>query len=483
MRFEQYKRSDIFVYDNKLKLLQQTTSDILKSDINPSPVFFNGNNRFYVAYEFQTGNEWQYKLSAFDEKANLLSTYVLDSSQNIHAADSVSYNFFQSDDKATLCCVKITTNKTYPAVKFNCSFLSNSKLKLDSFFLPFDAARENLVDFLIDNENNITILKTTNTDSGFAVSLIKRKPGADYFLNATKQLKYGYLQSGTIHLASKLNEYNVYAIWESDFLHSSARYKDYHKGMYLWNTNNKLDDLPGDTIIYNDSTSIADLTLLTGNSANGKRTNIFSLEAGVTQSTVATGHYYAKDYNQQSSTYQPPAYENTTFNTSETRPSYVQLPSNPGTFILMPNEQPPPPPLPVSSFPNNNNDDNNTSIPVRNFVSGFSIFGLSNNFKMRWLNDFKDNEDSADLPNLLYKKIVAGKNGIHIIYPSLIKNKRNGIEHVLVTYDGKYEKINTIAWNLRYEYLVSQAVETNDGAIIIPCVKDNRLIFAKMIFE
>ena len=102
---------------------------------------------------------------------------------------------------------------------------------------------------------------------------------------------------------------------------------------------------------------------------------------------------------------------------------------------------------------------------------------------MEWRIELKNDRDSVFLTDPSNNKIVAGKKGIHIIRSTTIKKTRNSIKHILITYSGRYEKVNTVVWNNKYSYLVSQAVETNDGALIIPCLKDNRLIFARMILE
>src|SRR3982751_1961036 len=63
---ENYKKSVILIYDNRLKLIKKVTTDILQSDVDPSASFYNSVDSFYVAYQYKKGNKWEYRLAGFD---------------------------------------------------------------------------------------------------------------------------------------------------------------------------------------------------------------------------------------------------------------------------------------------------------------------------------------------------------------------------------------------------------------------------------
>ncbi len=127
-------------------------------------------------------------------------------------------------------------------------------------------------------------------------------------------------------------------------------------------------------------------------------------------------------------------------------------------------------------------DNSTPEETISHYKAGFSVISLNNENKITWRNTLNNDADSVLLTDLSNNKIVAGKKGIHIIR-SATDNRKNTIEHIVITYAGKREKVNTMAWNNQYRYLVSYAAETNDGALIITCVKEGRLIFARMKLE
>ena len=438
---EKYKKSVILVYNNRMKLIKKVTTDILHSDIDPAASFYNSVDSFYVAYQYKKGNKWEYKLAGFDNDGNLSSTYLIDSASNLNSGDSLSYSFYQSGDKKTLGCVKTIMNKKYNAIRFELTFLNDGNLYRDHFFLAFDNVHEKLVDLLIDSNKTISLLKTSNTDSGFSISLIKKEFSADHFLIATKKLAAGNLRNGTSHFFNRANSYTIYGIWENAFRDSLTRNQKYKTGLYTWKVDDKLADMADDSILYDDSTTILEYNLYASNSLTNKPNNFF----GIQTDSINISNQYAI----------PPTsmLVYTNFGTT-------------GTWYY-------------------NYIDSNTSLepPVSHYKASLTIISLNNNDNMEWRIELKNDRDSVFLNDPSNNKIVAGKKGIHIIRSTTIKKTRNSIKHILITYSGRYEKVNTVVWNNKYSYLVSQAVETNDGALIIPCLKDNRLIFARMILE
>jgi len=102
----------------------------------------------------------------------------------------VSYNFYQSGDKKILACLKTIQNKKYNVLKFECTFLNKGNLYRDQFFLSFDDAHEKFIDILIDSNKTITLLKTSNTHSGFNISVIKKEFSSNHFFNSFQKICY-----------------------------------------------------------------------------------------------------------------------------------------------------------------------------------------------------------------------------------------------------------------------------------------------------
>lgn len=438
---KKYKKSVILVYDSKLKLIKKITTDILQSDIDPKAVFYNSTDSFYVGYQYKKGNKWKYKLAGFDANGNLSSTYIIDSSGNLNSDDNLSYSFCQSGDKKILGCVKTITNRKYNALKFEVTFLNYGILYREQFSLGFDKSREKLVDLLIDSNKNITFLKTSNTDSGFCISVIKKEFSVDQFLIATKKIAAGNLRNGTSHFFNKFDNYTVYGVWENSVRDDSLkRNQKYKTGLYTWKIDEKLGDMPGDTILYDDSTIISQFTYYANSFSTNKSDNFFGIQTDSVNIPISPTS---------------PSKEFVFQNLDGKMGSYtwIEAPKQPSDQILS------------------------------HYKVGFTVIGLNNHNQIVWRNELKNNPDSILLTDFANNKIVAGKKGIHLVRPIIINKKMNTIEHILITYSGKYERVNTIAWNNSYIYFVSNAAETNDGALIIPCFKDNYLIFAKMILE
>ena len=273
-----YKKSVILVYDHNMNLIRRIKTDILYSDIDPAATFYNSVDSFYVAYQYQKGNKWEYKLAGFDDNGNLSSTYLIDNAGNLNTGDSVAYNYYQSGDKKMLACVKSIFDPRYKAIKFESVFLNHGILDRDQFVLPFDDVHEKLVDFLIDSNKNITLLQTSGTDSGFTVSVIKRIFSASCFLMAEKTLAAGNLCNGTSHIFNKGNSYTVYGVWKNVSLHSPAKDQTYKTGLYLWKVNDTLADISGDTILYDDSTRISELNHYTNHSSTNPSDDFYSIQ-------------------------------------------------------------------------------------------------------------------------------------------------------------------------------------------------------------
>ena len=437
---ENNKRSVILIYDNRFKLIKKVTTDILHSDIDPAASFYNSVDSFYVAYQYKKGNKWEYRLSGFDDNGELSSTYIIDSLSNSNTDESFSFDYCQSADKKVLCCTKAIINKRYNAIRFEFTSLSHGNLYRDNLFLAFDGAHEKFVDFSIDSNKNVTLLKTSDTDSGFNISVIKKEFYADYFLIAVKKLDAGNLRNGTSHLFNKSNSYTVYGVWENtsrDLIKGNQKYKT---GLYTWNIDGKLVDIPGDTILYDDSTIISQFNLYANNASGNKPDNFFGIQ---------TDSINIPD---------PSAFP-------ETGQLVYQSNGKTGYYNYIPytpSEQTPSP---------------------SHYKAGFTVVSLNNYSKIEWRNELKNNADNTSLIDLSNNKIVAGKKGIHIVRSISLNETRSTIEHTLITYSGRHEKVNTVAWSNKYNYLLSKAVETNNGALIIPCLKDHKLLFTKMVLE
>ena len=74
-----YFKSDIFIYDNSMRLIKKVNTNIFLSDINPDLQFFVLKNSFLTFYHCKNQNTFLYKLTWFDELGNFIASETLDS--------------------------------------------------------------------------------------------------------------------------------------------------------------------------------------------------------------------------------------------------------------------------------------------------------------------------------------------------------------------------------------------------------------------
>lgn len=429
----------ILIYDNKLNLLRQVSTNLLISDIDPEAGFYNSDDSFYIAYQYKKGKKWEYKIARFDDNGNLSSTYVIDSSNNVNTGDSYLYNCYESDDKKVIGCVKTFFDNRYNAIRFSFTFLKQGSLSRDQLFLSYDSTHDKFIDFLIDSNKSVTLLKTSNTDSGFAISVIKKDFSDNFFFTATKRFATGELRSGSGNIFNKLKNYTVYGIWENGIKDSLSNHQKYKTGLYTWTLNDTLTEVNSDTVLYVDSAIISGFTRYANYSLRQQPDNFFGIETDSTRipnaSLRRTGSWVSQGIG---------GGNNPIF-------TYMFDPIQPQTDT--------------------------------HYKADFSVIALDEHNEMAWRNKLAGSVDSILLTDLSNNKIVAGKKGIHIIRSTILKNKKSTIEQIIINYAGKYKRMSTVVWDSKYKYLVYDAIKMNDEALIIPCLKGNKLIFAKMTLE
>lgn len=446
--------SEFLIYNDDLKILKKVHSNFFRNQSNSTLTFFNNNDSFSIAYRYKKGNVWQYRLTFFDAFATELSTIIIDSSNSLNKKieDNIYYTFLQSQDKKTTCFTKFAINADSFVLKISCAFINNHIISNQQFILPFDFTHETINDFLVDS-NNIVLLETVTYDSSFLVKLIKKSFSNDYLLISSKRLESGSLMNGNIYLTKRPDMYLIYGAWQNQQL----------TGFYKWTTDLNLNDEPGDTVL---KKVISPTKWNAGFIKSEKDWDLFTIEKYRRDTSIYTQFEGTSD----NSLWQNELMRNVDLGSLPhiSEADKVEL----GISYHYQDYSSPPPSNQVAE-----------RSMAKITESGVDVFSLSNLNQINWFKNF-DSINTELRQNLDNKKIVAGKNAIHIIYTHQLTNNSTGISQIIVSYtDGSYHTDDIPTWTSAYIYLMDQAIEVDSNSIIIPCFKGKKLFFAKLLFE
>lgn len=452
--------SEILMYDDKLELTKKVTSDILMSDINPSPIFFNNNDSFCVAYQYLKNKLWQYKIASFNENGNFISEKILDSIQNFNSVTDTAYyhyKFLQSADKKTVCFAKFFYDKQNYIIKFNCNFFTEKTLH-KNFVIPFDANHDWLADFLIDNNKNFLFAIHHQTDSVSQLKIIKTNFSDDYMLIVQKDFARISLQRESVRILNTNNSYIVYEFGKPEITQDSLHQNE--GTFYLWRLDSGLNNNPGDSIYHN------------FNAENFKEVQgDVIISANGNHLIVVQNKIDANQLRQQSYNLPPrPSFRSKAPLSGETLHDFQMLTVmnfQPAPLFLVPT------PIGVADKYESDN---------LNIISKVTLFNIDMFNKIEWTKDFTMYSKDILFNVILNGTIVVNNDKIHLIY-SVTTGKKNLIKHIVISYDGAETEKNAIAWHSSNSFIINQALQIDENTIIFPTLKGNKLDFVRMNLE
>lgn len=459
---DKHYSSEILIYDNKFKLINKVPSDILKSDVNPSPIFFNNNDSFCAAYKYNKNKLWQYRIAFFNEKGNLTSEKILDSIQVFKSEkDTTYYNykFLQSADKKTICFIKFAYDKNNYVLKFNCNFFTSSKSFYEYFALPFDGNHDWFADFLIDNNKNFFFVIYDQTDSVSHIKIIKKNFSDDYMLIEQKDVAKISLHKESLRILNTANSYIVYGFGESKNYSIDSLNKN--EGIfYLWRVDSSLNNNPGDNIYNN----------INGGSLNDVIVSANEDQLIVVQTEIEDiNQPLQRDYNippQSSSSEEPQRYY--VLRQGDDRSMDLNYYYNPSHFVT-------PSPTSSGNKPNDNPID-------QSITSNVVLFNIDKLNKVEWTKNFKMYSKDISSNMILDGIIIVNSNKTQLIYP-VTTGKKNFIKHIVILNNGVEKEQNEIVWHSSNSFIIDQASQVDDNTIIFPILKGDKLNFLRMNLE
>jgi hypothetical protein len=452
-----HQQAKIYVYNNSMQLLNEVTTNILKHATDYAQ-FYNAGIKFYVAYQYEEEHNFLHKLASFDKSGNLQNIITLDSlntEDHSIANQDFFYSILQSGNGKTICFNKMSYDSSYHVLKFNCSFITGEELVHKDFVIPFDAANESLTDITVDNGKNVLLLKTSLANNLVNFKLIKQKFSDNEMLIAEKSISKYAFQDNPIRITEKPGGYIVFGNIgnDSSYIHN--------RRFYVWQTDNTLNDFPGDTFINKEQFAGNRLSYTANISTNEKFSSVF---ARWSQVDAADNYALRPNYGVVRSS-----------GVTYPLPNYVGYTTPSGVYINQGYNIPPPD---YSSQPY-------FTPEVTLSLSKFKIelFRVNNDNNIVWTKSFNDSIDNHTDANLGNAKVIAGSNAIHIIYEVITNKKAKTLDHVAVKPDGTFTRSFFAAWNTKYDYNLNDCVLTDRNELIIPATNGAKIKFVKTVLQ
>lgn len=437
----------IFVYDNTMRLINTINTNI-QTGLNADAQFFIFGNTFQIVYPYKTKDAFLFRLSVFNEKGNLLYDRTLDSAANADANQNTYYQILHSQHNKAVCFTKMLSDRQHHVLKFSFNFIDGQNISSRTFTIPFYEDQEDITDILLDDDKNILLLKQRKLDSAINITLIKLNFADNLMLGANKTISNYFFKANSMHIVQKADGYTVFGLLRKENRNFSDL--DKKEGLYVWQTDNDLDDVPGDAIL-NQETQSNLLSYSTNIPGNNVFSNVFAIWN--TQENYSTSKKnqwtYAAQYEEHSS----PGYDKS-------------------NLIYYEEEL--------------KNATNPVAVPIENdggIPSKLALLKIDNSNKMVWQNVFTDKIDNITTANLNNAKIITGNNSLHIVYEVLIKDHPRSLSHITVQPGGAITEKLFINPDKKYKYDLTASVFTSKGELIVPCYKGSKINFARLKLE
>lgn len=449
---DQTKNSNtkIFVYDNSMHLINTANTNIFQSGLNEDAQFFITGKTFQALYSHKTKDAFLFRLAAFDEKGNMLYDRVLDSIANPAALNNqnICYQTLQSQYNNAVCFTKMLSDREHHILKFSFSFIDDNNISSRTFTIPFYEDQEDVTDIFLDGDRNILLLKQRKLDSAINITLVKLNFADNLMLGANKTISNYFFKANSMHIVQNVDGYTVSGLLRKE----NRNFNDLDKkeGLYVWQTDNDLDDTPGDAIL-NQETQSNLLNYSANISGNDVFSNVFAIWN--TQENYGTSKkdqwIYAAQYEEHSS----PGYDKCDLIYYDGK---IKNATNSVTVLR----------------------ENDESIPPK-----LELLKINNSNKIIWKNAVTGRIDNITAANLSNAKIITGNIALHIVYEILIKDHPRSLSHITIQPDGAVNEKLFTNLDKKYKYDLAASVFTGKGELIVPCYKGSKMSFARLKLE
>ena len=464
---KEHSKSEIFVYNNSMKLIRTINTNILQSDINPCLEFIVLNNSFLVFYQCKYQNVFLYKVGRFDELGNLIADEVLDSfgtNVGLPVKETFFYKILRPGNNNTVCFAKMNCDSKNDVFNLNGSFISDDTIMKKNFVTPFDDSNETLADVIVDDKKNILLLKGIKKDSFINLKLVKMNFSDAPLLVAEKKISNYSFEENSLRISEEPGGYLIFG--------RLGRYygKEHmlQTRLYVWQTDNDLKDRTGDTIM-NDEPAGDRISFTANISTNDNLTNVFATWSvpGINSDQNVYDWYNSSNQFASYKFVYPVFKEYAFYYTGYTTPSGIYLP----------------PPYNKVEDDYAKSDTGNINFWPNPLINKIEIFKLNNDNKIAWSCAFKDSIDNLTVANLCNARVIAGHQAIHIIYEIHTARKTTTLDHIAVNADGAFSKGFIAVWDSKYSYNLNDCVLTRKDELVVPAIRSGKIKFAKVKIE
>ncbi len=344
--------------------------------------------------------------------------------------------------------------------------------------MPFNNLSSGLGKILLD-DNNLIIAINDTTDSGGSLALFKVDLSNNFSINTIRSLDNGYLISPSININENEKYYTVVSVIRNKKINAGDNF-------FLWQLNKDLTDIISDTVfnvIDTSNTCFQNFQYFTLNNI-GLKNNTSNILVSPQKKfyanyTSRSGSYYNPYTPAHSPQIPQPFYEGRIFSMTQLNGNGVILQSNvPNDFdeikILkdaygLPSDQ------------EGNGYANKRNNPAALNGKKLAVLNVDSENNLKWVHCF--DESQADTESVIDESVfVNTQNDLHILYSAFVKGKQVLYDTILNA-DGTYERRPIISMNLKYKYMLSGSMQSDDNSLIIPCVTKGKLAFAKLVVK
>jgi hypothetical protein len=478
--FGKFGHSYIMIYDTNLKLSRKVSTNILKSDTLYGIDFIQSRDHFCVFYQYRKNKSYFARLAWFDENGHCTRIKTVDStSLNANSAEIIKYpvGVIQSRESGSFALVKVIPNLEKSSINVKYSLYNDSLIHSGEVKLPFDYNTGNINSFILDEKKDLWLTETENNNSGSLVRVYKINTLTDSVTNTVRNIGNGHLVERSVNIFVANEKYLVYGEWTSPFDSSSSATSI--KGIFVWQLHPDLTDVSTDTVL--------EISAATDSCLTGK--NFFTLQAlpsADNEFSFATGPgrlFKSFFYN---GPYDPSdIYSYRNFSLSEPQPSSSPryssfVPVGNGLYKDIYYRSPDPFRTYSEHRPHRLPSDSVGPILIGDIITG--VVHINSQNKIMWRSCFLQ---AMNTPTASANASVAvvGQKALHIIYTKTPVNNTESLEKVSVAPDGSFSLSPIISMNLNYRFVIGMARPISRTAIIVPCIKNDRLAFAKIEIE
>jgi len=480
--FGKFGHSYIMIYDNNLKLSRKVSTNILKSDTLYGINFIRTPDYFCVFYQYRKNKCYFTRLAWFDENGNCVRIKTVDSiSLNANSAEITKYpvGVIQSNESGSFALVNVNPDPEKSFINVRYSLYNDSLIHSGELKLPFDYSTGNINSFILDANKNLWLTETENNNNRSLVRVYKINTLTGNVTNTVRNIGNGYLVDRSVNILVANEKYLVYGEWTSP---SDSNSVTSVKGIFVWQLHPDLTDVSTDTVL--------EISMATDSCLAGK--NFFTLQAlrsadnefsfAIGPGKLFNSFSYNGTYNSSDSysylnfsLYEPPPLSSPLYS------SFVPVSNglykdinyrSPDPFKNYSEHKPQSPrPLPYDSV---------RPILIGDIITG--VVNINSQNKIVWRSCFvKAIYESTASANT--SVAVVGQKALHIIYSKTAVNNTESLENISVAADGSFSSSPIISMNLKYRFVIGMTRQISGTSIILPCIKDDKLAFAKIEIE